>query len=419
MSNSFEAMGLLPSLCTWAAQAGMEEPTPIQQAAIPAALAGKDILAIAPTGTGKTAAYALPMLQQLLEGKRAQDVLVMVPTRELALQTARVFRTCLGLKADNSRQKSGSIAVIPLYGGADRAHQAERLLHDGPRVLIATPGRLLDFADGGEILLASCTRVVMDEGDRLFSPEFFEESAAIVSLLPPVRQTLFFSATLPDALKQTVQQLLRRPEEIRITRSAEKRGPIRQGAVFVEPAQKTGFLRQFFMRDRTNRAIVFVKTKAEADLLAATLKKARIQAAPLHADLSQAQRNATVASYAEGKLMVLVATDIAARGLDLPAVKTVVNYDPPDQPEAYLHRIGRTGRAGQTGSALTLCAAAERKKLRQIELGASVRLRILSQDQALPDASGKDATGKGASGQDAAPRAPRSGKPALRRPSAS
>ncbi|MFT9063944.1 MAG: DEAD/DEAH box helicase [Acetobacter persici] len=414
MSNSFEAMGLLPSLCTWAAQAGMEEPTPIQQAAIPAALAGKDILAIAPTGTGKTAAYALPMLQQLLESKRAQDVLIVVPTRELALQTARVFRTCLGLKADNSRQKAGSIAVIPLYGGADRAHQAERLLHDGPRVLIATPGRLLDFADGGEILLASCTRVVMDEGDRLFSPEFFEESAAIVSLLPPVRQTLFFSATLPDALKQTVQQLLRRPEEIRITRSAEKRGPIRQGAVFVEPTQKTGFLRQFFMRDRTNRAIVFVKTKAEADLLAATLKKARIQAAPLHADLSQAQRNATVASYAEGKLMVLVATDIAARGLDLPAVKTVVNYDPPDQPEAYLHRIGRTGRAGQTGSALTLCAAAERKKLRQIELGASVRLRILSQDQALPDATGKDA-----SGQDAAPRAPRSGKPAPRRPSAS
>ncbi|MBS1015081.1 DEAD/DEAH box helicase [Acetobacter persici] len=419
MSNSFEAMGLLPSLCTWAAQAGMEEPTPIQQAAIPAALAGKDILAIAPTGTGKTAAYALPMLQQLLESKRAQDVLVMVPTRELALQTARVFRTCLGLKADNSRQKADTIAVVPLYGGADRGHQAERLLHDGPRVLIATPGRLLDFADGGEILLASCTRVVMDEGDRLFSPEFFEESAAIVSLLPPVRQTLFFSATLPDALKQTVQQLLRRPEEIRITRSTEKRGPIRQGAVFVEPTQKTGFLRQFFMRDRTNRAIVFVKTKAEADLLAATLKKARIQAAPLHADLSQAQRNATVASYAEGKLMVLVATDIAARGLDLPAVKTVVNYDPPDQPEAYLHRIGRTGRAGQTGSALTLCAAAERKKLRQIELGASVRLRILSQDQALPDATGKDATGKDASGQDAAPRAPRSGKPAPRRPSAS
>lgn len=406
MSNSFEAMGLLPSLCTWAAQAGMNEPTPIQEAAIPAALARKDILAIAPTGTGKTAAYALPMLQQLLEGTRAQDVLVVVPTRELALQTARVFRTCLGQSADNSRQKAGSVAIIALYGGADRAHQAERLQHDGPRVLIATPGRLLDFADGGEIQLADCTRVVLDEGDRLFSPEFFEESAAIISLLPPVRQTLFFSATLPAALKQTVQQLLRRPEEIRITPAPEKRGPIRQAALFIEPAQKTGFLRQFFIRNQTNRAIVFVKTKAEADQLAATLKKARVQAAPLHADLSQTQRTATVSSFTAGKILVLVATDIAARGLDLPSVQTVINYDPPDQPEAYLHRIGRTGRGGQTGSALTLCSAAERPKLRQIELGASVRLRILSQEQAMPDAPPARQAARPARGEKPAPTRP-------------
>lgn len=407
MSNSFEAMGLLPSLCAHAAQAGMATPTPIQQQAIPAALAGRDVLAIAPTGTGKTAAYALPVLHQLLKARRPQDalVLVLVPTRELALQTAGVFRICLGLNPRDNRQKAGTPGIITLYGGVDRAPQAENLLHDGPRVLIATPGRLLDFAHTGEVDLATCTHVVLDEGDRLFSPEFFEESATVVEGLPPVRQTMLVSATLPKTLTPILQKLLRKPVEVQIEPSPEKRGPIRQGAYFVEPAERLAFLKAFFNRDRKSRTLIFVKTKAEADQLASALKKLRVGAAPLHGDLSQAQRTSTVTSFAAGRTPVLVATDIAARGLDVPDIRTVINMDPPDQPETYLHRIGRTGRGGKTGTALTLCSLTERKKLRQIEVGASVKLRILSEEQALPPLAPQQKTQQGEATRTKGPKA--------------
>ncbi|MCI1436880.1 MAG: DEAD/DEAH box helicase [Acetobacter indonesiensis] len=386
MSNSFEAMGLLPSLCTHAAKAGLTTPTPIQQQAIPASLADKDVLAVAPTGTGKTAAYVLPLLQHLMSTRRAHDALVLVPTRELALQTAGVFRTCLGQDPKSNRQKAGTPGIITLYGGVDRENQIANLAHDGPRVLIATPGRLLDLVHTGEIDLFTCTRVVLDEGDRLFAPEFFEESATVVEGLPPVRQTSLFSATLPKTLTPILQKLLRKPVEIHIEKPTEKRGLIRQGAFFLEPAQRLPFLKLFFNRDRKSRTIIFVKTKADADQLAATLKKLRVGAAPLHGDLTQTQRTATVASFAEGRMPVLVATDIAARGLDVPDVRTVINFDPPDQAETYLHRIGRTGRNGKTGTALTFCSMSDRQKLRQIEVGAAVKIRILSEEQALPPA---------------------------------
>ncbi|MFT8664346.1 MAG: DEAD/DEAH box helicase [Acetobacter orientalis] len=384
MSNSFEAMGLLPSLCAHAAQAGMDTPTPIQQRAIPAVLEGKDVLAIAPTGTGKTAAYALPMLNHLLSMRRHYDVLVMVPTRELVLQTAGVFRTCLGLDPKNTRQKSGTPGIITLYGGGDRALQAESLNHNGPRVLIATPGRLLDFVHMGELDPATLTRVVLDEADRLFAPEFFEESATLVESLPEQRQTLLFSATFPKHLTPLVQKLLHKPVEIHVEKTTEKRGPIRQGVFFIDPALRGAFLKTFFNRDRKSRTIVFTNTKAEADQIASTLRKYRMGAAPLHGDLTQAQRNATVASFSSGRTPILVATDIAARGLDVPDVRTVINMEPPDQAETYLHRIGRTGRAGKTGTALTLCSMTERKKIRHIEVGANVKLRVLTEEQALP-----------------------------------
>lgn len=384
MSNSFEAMGLLPSLCAHAAQAGMATPTPIQEQAIPAVLEGKDVLAIAPTGTGKTAAYALPLLHHLMSVRRAHDVLIMVPTRELVLQVAGVFRTCLGLDPKNTRHKSGTPGIITLYGGGDREQQAASLNHNGPRVLIATPGRLLDFVHLGELDPATCTRVVLDEGDRLFASEFFEESATLIESLPEERQTLLFSATLPKSLTPLLQKLLHKPVEIRVEKAPEKRGPIRQGVFFIEPTQRFDFLKAFFNRDRTSRTIIFTKTKADADQLANSLRRIRMAAAPLHGDLTQAQRNATVASFTAGRTPILVATDIAARGLDVPDVRTVINLEPPEQPDIYLHRIGRTGRGGKSGTALTLCSMTDRKKIRQIEVGAEVKLRILTEEQALP-----------------------------------
>lgn len=384
MSNSFEAMGLLPSLCAHVAQAGMTTPTPIQLQTIPAVLEGKDVLAIAPTGTGKTAAYALPMLQHLLSTRRHYDILVMVPTRELVLQTAGVFRICLGLDPKNTRQKTGTPGIITLYGGGDRAQQAETLDHKGPRVIIATPGRLLDFVHMGELDPATLTRVVLDEADRLFAPEFFEESATLIESLPEIRQTVLLSATFPKTLTPIVQKLLHKPVEIHVTKAVEKQGLIRQGVFFLDPAQRMPFLKTFFNRDKTSRTIVFTNTKAEADQIASTLRKYRMAAAPLHGDLTQAQRNATVASFSAGRTPILVATDIAARGLDVPDIRTVINMEPPEQAETYLHRIGRTGRAGKTGRALTLCSMQDRKKIRQIEIGAQVKLRILTADQALP-----------------------------------
>ncbi|OUJ11690.1 DEAD/DEAH box helicase [Acetobacter sp. DsW_059] len=384
MSNSFETMGLLPALCTHATQAGMTQPTPVQEQTIPAVLNDKDVLAIAPTGTGKTAAYALPLLHHLLSTRRHNDVLVIVPTRELALQTAGVFRRCLGLDPRANRFKSGAPAVITLYGGADREPQAESLDHKGPRVIIATPGRLLDFIHMGDLDPATCTRVVMDEGDRLFAPEFFEESATVIESLPEIRQTLFFSATLPDTLTPVLHKLLHKPVKVEIEKHPEKRGPIRQGAYFIDPGLRTAFLKTFFNRDRKSKTIVFTQTKAEADQIASFLKKNKLPAAPLHGDLTQAQRNATVASFTSGRTPILVATDIAARGLDVPDVKTVINFAPPEQPEVYLHRIGRTGRAGKTGTALTLCSLTDRKKLRDIEKGAEIKFRILTEEQALP-----------------------------------
>ncbi|MBO1326386.1 DEAD/DEAH box helicase [Acetobacter sp. TBRC 12305] len=420
MSGGFEDTGLSPALCALATQAGMTEPTPIQQAAIPAILAGRDLLATAPTGTGKTAAYALPLIQKLLAARRPRSALVLLPTRDLVLQTAKVFRACTGAATKTTSVKAGAakgpgkggaakehagktagtdsagaaglLPIIPIFGGVDKIEQTAALdaMLDSPatrnasHVLIATPGRLLDLVRAGICNLDDCTHLVLDEGDRLLCPEFLEETSAVLDYLPKPRQTLVFSATRPDEHKAMLAALLHKPEDIVVERTPGRRGPIRQGALFIENTHKPDFLKTFFLRAPKMRSIVFVRTKAEADQLAATLRKAKLAAAPLHADLTQDKRTSTLASFASGRLFILVATDVAARGLDIPSVSQVINYDVPDQPETYLHRIGRTGRGSQKGSALTLCAAAERARLRQVEVGVDVKLRILSESQALP-----------------------------------
>lgn len=387
MSASFKETGLSPALCANAQQAGMAEPTPIQLAAIPAALEGRDILATAPTGTGKTAAYALPMLHKLLKARKPRTLLVMVPTRELVLQTAKVFRTCMGESSKKQPGgKSASLPIVCLFGGADRDEQAAELIQTSmfTRILIATPGRLLDFIGTGTCDLSDCYQLVMDESDRLLSHEFEEETLTILNYLPTPRQTLAFSATMPASCKTVLASIVHKPVELTVEKPPEERPAIRQGVLFLEDEQKTAFLKTFFGRSPKTRSIVFVRTKAEADVLAATLKKARLAVAPLHGDLTQDKRTSTVASFGSGRLFILVATDVAARGLDIASVTQVINYDVPELPETYLHRIGRTGRAGQKGSALTLCSASERKNLRQVEVGAHVKLRVLSMEQALP-----------------------------------
>lgn len=383
MSGSFHDLGLDPALCAYAQQAGMAAPTPVQEATIPAILDGRDVLVRAPTGTGKTAAYALPLSQKLLKSRKPRFVLVLVPTRELVLQVEKVFRACLG--ESKKGQKQTPVTLVPLFGGSDRAEQEHFLAQaTGRRILIATPGRLLDFVSNRICDLSECGYLVLDEGDRLFSPEFQEDTETLLSYLPSMRQTLVLSATQPESLKSTLLNLLHKPVEISIEQAPQKRGPIRQAALFLDPAQKPGFIKEFFSRAPKMRSIVFVRTKAEADQLAALLKKARLAAAPLHGDIAQDKRTSTVASFESGRLFILVATDVAARGLDVPSVKQVINYDVPDQPETYLHRIGRTGRGGEKGSALTLCTIDDRKSLRQIEVGAHVKLRIINAEQALP-----------------------------------
>ncbi len=289
--------------------------------------------------------------------------------------------------------KPASLPIICLFGGADRDEQGDELLQTSgmTRILIATPGRLLDFIGTGTCDLSDCFQLVMDESDRLFTHEFEEETRTILNYLPTPRQTLAFSATMPPACKTMLAALVYKPVELSVEKPPEERPAIRQGVLFLEDEQKTAFLKTFFGRSPKTRSIVFVRTKAEADVLASTLKKARLAVAPLHGDLTQDKRTSTVASFGSGRLFVLVATDVAARGLDIASVAQVINYDVPELPETYLHRIGRTGRAGQKGSALTLCSGAERKLLRQVEVGAHVKLRVLSTEQALPPVAAQTA----------------------------
>lgn len=388
MSGGFENTGLSAALCAQAKQAGLLEPTPIQQAAIPAILDGRDILATAPTGTGKTAAYALPLIQKLQAARKPRCVLVLQPTRDLVLQTAKVFNACM---ANPIKGQPAPLPVISILGGMDKTEQADLLAgHDHTsRVIIATPGRLLDLLIAGLCILDDCAHLVLDEGDRLLSAEFLDETSTVLDHLPKPLQTLVFSATRPQDQQTLLSALLHKPQDITIDRLPTRQGPIRQAALFMDDDAKLPFVKNFFSRAPRLRSIVFVRTKSEADVLASTLKKAGLAAAPLHADLTQDKRTSTLASFASGRVYVLVATDVAARGLDIASVAQVINYDVPNQPETYLHRIGRTGRGGQKGSALTLCAPNERNNLRGIESGTNTRLRILTPEQALPTPTDK------------------------------
>ncbi|MCQ8241435.1 DEAD/DEAH box helicase [Rhizosaccharibacter radicis] len=368
---SFEAMGLSPLLLAAVARMGFAQPTPVQAAAVPPLLAGRDVLALAQTGTGKTAAFLLPTLHRLIEAEpppeRGCGALILAPTRELASQTATAARA---LSADSP------LRVELAYGGVPRERQAGRL-RGGVSLLVATPGRLLDLAADGSVRLDGCRTLVLDEADRMLSLGFVEQIAAILDLLPQQMQTAMVSATMDDALSALARRLLHKPVRVEMAAPATVAAGAKQLVVFAEAARKLSLAEAFLRRPDVRRALVFVRTKQGADTLVAQLARAKVQAAAIHGDRSQAQRERTLAGFRKGSVRVLVATDVAARGIDVEDITHVMNFDMPEQPDGYVHRIGRTARAGASGVAISFCSAGERPMLREIEKLTRERISVI------------------------------------------
>jgi ATP-dependent RNA helicase DeaD len=361
---SFSSLGLADPIVKAVLALGYEEATPIQRAAIPALLAGRDIIGQAGTGTGKTAAFALPLLHRLLQprtGKtRAPRALILVPTRELAMQVA---------EAVHKYSKNTGLHVVPLYGGAPMPQQV-RALQRGVEVVVATPGRALDHLRRETLDLSATEVLVLDEADEMLDMGFAEDLEAILTATPDTRQTALFAATMAPRIAAIAGRHLRQPE--RITIKAEKRQAgkvprIRQVAYVVSRQQKGPALGRILEFEAPASAIVFCRTRVEVDELTETLQSHGYGATSLHGGLDQRQRDRVMQSFRTGKTDVLVATDVAARGLDIEHVSHVINYDLPTSPEVYVHRIGRTGRIGRDGVAVTLVDPREQRNLRYIE----------------------------------------------------
>jgi ATP-dependent RNA helicase RhlE len=359
---SFSQLGLLPALQRAVAGEGYVEPTPIQARAIPHVLAGRDLLGLAQTGTGKTAAFALPILQRLSHivpagRQRPIRCLVLTPTRELAAQIQDSFATY---------GKHLALTSFVIFGGVGMDAQ-KQALRAGMDILVATPGRLLDLAGQGLLNLKALEVFVLDEADRMLDMGFIHDVRKVIRLLPPQRQTLFFSATMPREAQELADQLLTRPETVAVVPSATTADRVDQEVYFVEKADKRALLVDVLRDSAMRRVLVFSRTKHGANRIAEHLVKAGIGAEAIHGNKSQNARERALASFKSGKTRVLVATDIAARGIDIDDVTHVVNFDVPEVPETYVHRIGRTARAGAAGMALSFCEADERTDWRNIE----------------------------------------------------
>lgn len=375
---TFAQLGLQERILANVARAGYAAPSPIQALAIPPILAGKDVEALSRTGSGKTAAFALPLVQKLLAAPRpaatAQEgvpgvvrTLILSPTRELASQTATAIRTCA----------HGCQLMIGLAIGGVPKDRQTRALRGGADILVATPGRLLDHLADGTIGLDQTTCLVLDEADRMLELGFIEDIQSIAERLPTRHQTLLFSATMPPAVATLARRLLHRPLHLAPPEATAPPPRIRQQVAFVAAARKNATLIALLRRDTPERVMVFTRTKQASDSVARALESAGLSAAALHGDHSQARRDRTLATFRRGTLRVLVATDVMARGIDIDDVTLVVNYDIPEQPETYIHRIGRTARAGRRGTALSLCAPEERQLLREIERQTSARITAI------------------------------------------
>jgi ATP-dependent RNA helicase RhlE len=358
----FDHLGLAPALCEAIRAAGYREPTPIQREAIPHVLAGRDVLGCAQTGTGKTAAFALPILHRLLaaprgEGRPVIRALVLAPTRELAAQIGESFRHY------GARSRLRHCVV---FGGVGKHPQIEALRR-GVDVLVATPGRLLDLLEGRHAALGRVEHLVLDEADRMLDMGFIHDVRRIAREVPGERQTLLFSATLPREIQQLAGRLLVDPVRVAVDPIASTCEPIEQSVYFVDTGRKLDLLLALLRGGEVDRALVFTRTKRGANRLADQLERARVAVAAIHGNKSQPARERALEGFKRGSTRVVVATDIAARGIDVKGLSHVINFDLPQDPESYVHRVGRTGRAGATGVALTLCSAGERPLLLAIE----------------------------------------------------
>jgi ATP-dependent RNA helicase RhlE len=360
--TDFSSLGLSPAIAKAPAARGYERPTPIQAQAIPHVVAGRDLLGIAQTGTGKTAAFALPILDRLVRKpapapRGSARVLVLAPTRELASQIAASFRAYAGHEP---------ITVATVFGGVP-INRHIRESARGVHVLVATPGRLIDLIDRNALTLRSVEVLVLDEADQMLDLGFVHALRRIVPLLPRERQTLFFSATMPPAIADLASKYLRDPERVSVTPPATTAERVDQSAFHVPTALKPALLAHVLSGPGIERALVFTRTKHGADKVVRKLAGAGIGAAAIHGNKSQPQRERALAAFRAGACRVLVATDIAARGVDVPGVSHVINYEIPNVPEQYVHRIGRTARAGAAGLAISFVAPDEKPYLRDIE----------------------------------------------------
>jgi ATP-dependent RNA helicase RhlE len=372
---TFESLGLCAELLKAIESQGFTAPTPIQSEAIPVVFSGEDLLAGAQTGTGKTAAFALPIVQRLSEEtpskkRRQPRALVLVPTRELAAQVS-------GQMQNYGRRLSLRSTMI--YGGVNIQAQIERL-DRGVDIVVATPGRLLDHAARGTINLLNVEFLVLDEADRMLDLGFIDAIKAIAEYLNEQRQTLLFSATYSQSIKQLADQLLDQPKRVEVARRSLTADDVSQKVYPVERSRKRDVLSHLIRKGEWSQVLVFTRTRYSADQLTAELLFDGINAAAIHSNKSQSIRTRTLKEFKQGELRVLVATDVASRGLDIAQLPYVVNYELPDVAEDYVHRIGRTGRAGETGIAISLVCKAEQLKLQAIEklLKASLPQEILT-----------------------------------------
>lgn len=372
---SFENLNIIDPLSRALAKEGYTTPTPIQMQAIPHLLKGKDLMGIAQTGTGKTAAFVLPILQRMSEEIRVPTpgfprVLVLAPTRELAAQIGQSFATY---------GQFLRFRHTVIFGGVNQGPQV-RVLSRGVDILVATPGRLIDLMNQGYVKLKGVEFFVLDEIDRMLDMGFVKDMRKIVSALPLKRQSLFFSATITPQTSEFAKKLLTDAVHIEAAPQASTLECIEQRVFFVDQNNKSPLLLGLLKQQDLKRVLVFTRTKHRADKISLTLNKSNIRADAIHGSKSQGQRVKAMHDFKSGRLQVLVATDIAARGLDIDDISHVINYDLPNEPESYIHRIGRTGRAGAKGTAYSFCAADERNYLRSIERLTRMKIEIMEHE---------------------------------------
>lgn len=355
--EKFKALGISDPIIRALNDMGFEEPTPIQEQAIPAVMTGNDLIGQAQTGTGKTAAFGIPLIEKVKASASRFQGIILTPTRELAIQVAEEL---------NKLGQYANILALPIYGGQEIGRQIKSLKKN-PQVIVATPGRLMDHMDRGNIRLNQTGTIILDEADEMLNMGFIEDIEKILSELPETRQTLLFSATMPRAIQNLSQRFLKNPTFVSIKAKEVTVPLVEQFYIEVQDRQKFDVLCRLLDIQAPDLAIVFGRTKRRVDELSEALKKRGYSAEGIHGDLTQAKRDSVLRQFRDGIIDILVATDVAARGLDVSGVTHVYNFDIPQDSESYVHRIGRTGRAGQTGAALSFVIPRELDHLRAIE----------------------------------------------------